>query len=29
VPADITQVTDAVRTLSQRLLLYSSSIACD
>jgi hypothetical protein len=28
VPADITQVTDAVRTLSQRLLLYSNSISC-
>jgi hypothetical protein len=28
VPADITQVTDTVRTLSQRLLLYSTSIAC-
>jgi len=28
VPADITQVTDAVRTLSQRLLLYSNSIPC-
>lgn len=27
VPADITQVTDAVRTLSQRLLLYSNSTA--
>jgi hypothetical protein len=28
VPADIAQVTDAVRTLSQRLLLYSNSIPC-
>jgi hypothetical protein len=28
VPADITQVTNAVRTLSQRLLLYSNSISC-
>jgi hypothetical protein len=28
VPADLTQVTDAIRTLSQRLLLCSNSIAC-